>query len=212
VQLWTLHGEERTKEFLSRTLSYFALLAVAVIAGTTVVSSDVVVLLASKRYLQAHVLLPWLVAGLIISSLQVFFKAGLMLQHKPMKVAQATTLAAIFNMGLNVALIPRIGILGAAIATFLSYALWVFLMARAAFAVFPFAIQWPAIARYIGSAAVAWFVASRIDLPETLTRLLARGSVFCLVYAVCVLAVDKCIRHNLVRYAQECAIFSGSQQ
>lgn len=200
VQLWTHKGEERTKEFLSRTLTYFALMAIGIIGGTFVVSHDLIVLLASERYQQADVLLPWLVAGLTISALQVFFKTGLMLQQRPMKIARATTAAAIFNIGVNVVLIPELGVLGAAIATFLSYVLWVGLTAREAHAVLPFSIQWSLIGRYTCGAAVAVLVTSRIGTENAVARLLLRCAVFCLAYFVCVLAMDRILRRNVIRF------------
>jgi O-antigen/teichoic acid export membrane protein len=199
VGIWTNNGEERTKAFLSRTLSYFMLVAVGVVAGTMLVSGDLIVILASRRYLQGRVLLPWLVAGLTICALQVFFKTALMLRKEPMKIAHVTTVAALFNIGLNLVLIPRLGILGAAVATFVSYALWIFLMARAALRVLPFPIDYAALARYLISGAIGTYVASFIALQNTFARPLLRIAVFAGCYAALVFVLDRNIRDLALR-------------
>ncbi len=194
IDLWTNHGEEKTKEFLSRTLSYFALLAIGLIAMTVVVADDVIILAASAKYLQAKVLLPWLVAGLTICALQVFFRACLLLRHQPTRVAHATTIAAVFNIVLNLWLIPAMGTLGAAISTFLAYALWILLMARAAFSVLAFPVDYRAIAKYVLAGVAVLFSVRELHFQSTIIELLVRGTVGCGAYLLLALLLDSRLR------------------
>lgn len=207
MDLWTNHGEKRTKDFMRRTFSYFLLLACGTVAITIAVSDDVIVILASRKYLQAHVVLPWLVAGLGACALQVFFKTGLMLQRRPAKVAHATTVAAVFNIAVNLVLVPQLGIVGAAITTFLSYVLWVVLMARAASTVFPFAIDVRATSRYVACGVVTALVARQVYLQNTLARLGCRGIVAFGCYAGLVLLLDTHIRTLTLHWLQGAASY-----
>ncbi|MBZ5630070.1 MAG: flippase [Acidobacteriia bacterium] len=200
VEIWTKHGEEETKEFLGRTFAYFVLAAAWVVAMSTGLSDNVIVLLASRKYLQAQSLLPWLVAGLTICASQVFFRASLMLRRQPMKVAYATALAAIFNVGLNIVLIPWIGILGAAIATFLSYAFWIILMARAAFKAFRFPISYSAIGRYLLAGATVACALRLIHIENTIASLLVRLLVGSIGYPLILMVFDRDVRELVQRY------------
>jgi O-antigen/teichoic acid export membrane protein len=203
MDLWTHHGEQRTKEFLRRTFSYFILFACGIVALTVVMSGDLIVILASPKYLQAHVLLPWLIAGAAACALQVFFKTGLMLQRRPAKVAHATTVAAIFNIALNLIIVPRVGILGAAVATCLSYGLWVVLMARAAHKAFPFAIEYRAVIRYIGCGVATALVTSQVHLQNTYAHLGVRSIVGMSCYAGLVLLLDKKVRSVVLQLLRQ---------
>ena len=112
-----LSDEKATQDFLSRSLDQFILVAVAVVCVAIVTSRDVIVLLASRKFQEAHTLLPFLVIGLVLSAVTIYFRPGLMIHKRASKIAVATFYASILNILLNVILLPRIGLVGAAIAT-----------------------------------------------------------------------------------------------
>ncbi|KAA6458313.1 hypothetical protein DYQ86_20575 [Acidobacteria bacterium AB60] len=194
MDLWTNQGEDQTRDFIRRSLSYFVMFACGIVAITLAISGDAIVVLASRKYLQAHVLLPWLIAGLSACTLQIFFRTGLLLRNLPSKVAHATTVAAVFNVVLNLILVPRIGILGAAVTAFLSYLLWIVLMAWASHKVFPICIEYGPIVRYLACGAVTALVAGHVFLSNTVLRLLVRALVGLTCYAGLILLLDTRIR------------------
>src|SRR6202012_5513460 len=121
MKVWNNDGKEATQNFLSRSLDQFLLAAVAVVCVAIVTSRDVIVLLASRKFQEAHTLLPFLVIGLVLSAITVYFRPGLLIHKRASKIAAATFYACALNIVLNMILLPRIGLLGAAIATMISY-------------------------------------------------------------------------------------------
>ncbi len=61
-----------------------------------------------------------LVAGMLIMASREILGSGMFLKRRPWLMAQLNVVGALFNAGLNVVLIPRLGIAGAALATLIS--------------------------------------------------------------------------------------------
>ena len=141
MRVWNTEGKKATQDFLSRSLDQFILVAVAVVCVAIVTSRDVIVLLASRKFQQAHTLLPFLVIGLVLSAVTIYFRPGLMIHKRASKIAVATFYACILNIALNVVLLPRIGLVGAAIATTVSYGGIVLFLAYQSMRVLPYKLE-----------------------------------------------------------------------
>jgi len=72
MKVWAAEGKKATQEFLSRSLDQFVLVAVGVVCIAIVTSRDAIVLLASRKFQQAHSLLPFLVVGLVLSAVTIY--------------------------------------------------------------------------------------------------------------------------------------------
>ena len=159
MRLWVTEGPAHTQKFLNDALDKFMLLAMCILAGVAATARDAVVVLGSQKLKAAYPLLPVLMIGLMIYALHIFLNVGLLLYKKTYTMAKLITLAAVLNVALNVILIPRIGLQGAAIATLVSYAVFVVLLGRASFALLPLRFNVPGCLRYALSALAAAFVA-----------------------------------------------------
>jgi O-antigen/teichoic acid export membrane protein len=121
---WSSEGDlGSVSTALSRAVTFSLFLAVPVVIGGIILSSPLLYYLygsdfsAGSQALTALLLLqiPVIFANLQITSLNAL--------DQPKKSFTTTSIAAVVNIVLNVALIPLLGILGAAIATFLSVSL-----------------------------------------------------------------------------------------
>jgi O-antigen/teichoic acid export membrane protein len=65
---------------------------------------------------------PWLVLGLLFFATTMVTTTGLIVAKRTIEIALCTLAAAVLNVGLCIALIPRHGIGGAAVATAAAYA------------------------------------------------------------------------------------------
>ena len=125
MKVWIEQGEVATARFLSQALDMF-LMACGMIALLVYVGAkDIISILASKKFAAAHSLLPLLVCGLLVYALHIFFNAPLLIHKKSIELTCVTTVCCIANLAMNVVLLPRMGIMGAAVGTLLSYALLV---------------------------------------------------------------------------------------
>jgi O-antigen/teichoic acid export membrane protein len=194
MKLWTECGASETQGFLSRSLHNFLLLAIGVVAIVTMTSRDVVVVLASKKFADASHLLPVLVAGLLIYAIHIFLNAALLIYKKTVVMTKLVVIACVANLALNVILLPRIGISGAAWATLISYGLLVVLMGRVSFRLLPLRINYRSIALAAVAASVAMSVAIPVHLQHAFLNVVVRTITIALLYTGFLVAVDEQVR------------------
>lgn len=194
MRLWTAEGRERTIEFLSVGLDLFLMVAAGVFVAAAVTSRDAVILLASAKYRGAGGLMPMLVAGLLIYTTHVFLSAGLLIQKNTREMAKLLLYSALVNIGVNCALLPRIGLIAAPLATLVSNTLCVLLLGRASFKFLPLRIPWRALAGYGIAGLVAWAAASRIEAGSILLNFLCKGTAAVLVYTGMLCVLDARVR------------------
>ncbi len=182
MKLWAAEGKEATQRFLNRSLNFFLMVSVLVVCVAIVTSGDVVIVLASKKFHEAHTLLPFLVIGLVLTAMNIFFRPGLMIHKRVRKIAQATFVATVLNIVLNIVLLPKIGIMGAAVATTLSFLAQVFLMGYESLRILPFKLEWLALARYLVVGTAAAWIASLLQVGPPLAAAALKGSVILILY------------------------------
>jgi len=197
MRVWNTEGKKALQDFLSRSLDQFIFVAVAVVSVAIVTSRDVIVLLASRKFQQAHTLLPYLVIGLVLSAVTIYFRPGLMIHKRATKIAAATFYAGFLNVALNVILLPRIGLVGAAIATTVSYAGIVVFLAYQSMRVLPYKLELISFAKYATTgAAIAWLV-TQVPMETPLLSAVVKGSLILVLYAGILFAIDLRVRELL---------------
>jgi O-antigen/teichoic acid export membrane protein len=198
MRLWNTEGKKALQDFLSRSLDQFIFVAVAVVCVAIVTSRDVIVLLASRKFQQAHTLLPFLVVGLVLSAVTIYFRPGLMIHKRATKIAAATFYAGFLNVALNIILLPRVGLVGAAIATTVSYAGIVVFLAYQSLRVLPYKLELISFVRYAATgAAVAWLV-TQLPVETPLLSAVVKGSFILVLYSAILFAVDLRVRELLI--------------
>jgi O-antigen/teichoic acid export membrane protein len=122
VKLW---NEKRYEEFYAyndRALKW-VILIIAVICGLgTILAVPGVRIIASETFIESATVLPILLASMGCFLLACVFQRLLYAGQKTMAVLIIYLLAALINLGLNMALIPKLQLMGAAYATLISYA------------------------------------------------------------------------------------------
>ena len=162
MKLWNEEGREATQNFLSTGLSWFATAAVALTGLSLLCSRDAIELLASRRFMEAHYLLPILVPSLMLYATHIFLNVGLILEKRTVMMSGLVFGSAVVNIALNILLIPRIGITGAAWATLLSYALLIICMAAINRSVMPLHFNFTLFFQAIIAAVAAYALPAEI--------------------------------------------------
>lgn len=117
VVLYQKEGRERTEEFLSKCMHYLLVAIIPICIGYTLVSRDLLVTLASKRYLDAAQFSPIILFGSFFLGMNNILNAGLYLGKKTRVILAIMLTAVIVNIILNLLLLPDFGIMGSAVAT-----------------------------------------------------------------------------------------------
>lgn len=202
MKIWAQKGREETQAFLSRGLELLLLLNIGVLVPVALTSGDAMTVLASPKYHSSHRLLPILVAGLLLYAMHFFLSAGLLIHKKTFTAARMVIYACIFNIVMNIILIPRMGLLAAAVATFASYAFLVVILGRASFKVLPFRVEWSSIARYLLAGALAVAAVWRLDLGNSVLNLIVKSLLGLSLYAGAVWLLNPRVRDLITKVSE----------
>ena len=123
MRIWSDEGREATERFLARYVRGYMAFGMLVATFVSVNAESLVHLLASKKYADGTAIVPWVMVGMVLESFFTVATAGLFIRKRSGLIFALVAVAAVANIGLNVLLIPRFDIVGAAIATLASFAL-----------------------------------------------------------------------------------------
>jgi O-antigen/teichoic acid export membrane protein len=199
MKIWVEKGKEETQAFLSRSLNNFLALAVAIVCVVFLTSQDVIIVLASRKFQEAHRLLPILVIGLLVYAVHIFLNAALLIHRKTTTMTALVLYTCGANIILNIILIPRIGIQGAAVATLVSYFLLVILMGKVSFGLLPLTINYKAFAGNLLSAVVTYVAISQLHFQKALLGVTVKGSLALFLYAILVCMINPVVRAEVLK-------------
>lgn len=188
-------GEQATREFLARVLYFYLMVAAAVVCGLAVVGEAVVALVASAKYQEGAVIIPWVVAGMAFEGLLPVLGAALYIQKRSQVILVIVAAAAVVNIVANFVLVPRYGILGAAWATTGSYALMLALAAWQGRGVMHLPLPWLAMLRFSAAAITMALAIAQISLASAGLQLMVQIVLGVLVYAALMLGFDRSARN-----------------
>ena len=205
MKLWAEKGKEETQAFLSRSLNTFLAVSVGVVCVVLLTSRDVIVVLASRKFQDAHQLLPVLVIGLLVYATHIFLNAALLIHKKTVAMTGLVVCACIANILLNALLIPRIGLQGAAIATLISYLLMVVLMGRISFRLLPLQLDYSGMIGNLLAGAAVFLAVRPVQFHQAWLNAAAKGLMALGLYAVLVCFLNSGIRNAILQRRRRAA-------
>ncbi len=194
MKMWDTRGPQETGAFLSKALDNFIMAVMCVLAGVAVTAHSAVIVLGSQKLKEAAPLLPILALGVMLYTLHIFFTAGLIIHKKTVTMVKIVASAAALNIALNIWLIPRMGLQGAAVSTLISYAVFLALIARASLSVLPLRVNAPACLRYLLAGVTSVALVSRVEFSSHFFNFLVRGSLCVSIYGVVLYGIDRRVR------------------
>jgi O-antigen/teichoic acid export membrane protein len=101
---------------LARMFRIFAAMGLAAFVAISLLATPALHLLAAPRYQHSAAVVPFLLISVLFANMYNF-APGTAIKKKPLATAALTVAAGIANLALALALVPRLGIMGAGIAT-----------------------------------------------------------------------------------------------
>lgn len=194
MQTWTRDGKEATQHFLTSTIRYVALVFFPVVAGFIAVGDELLLLLASAKYQDAGIIIPFAVVGVGFFALSNVLNAGLIIHKRTGKILLHSFIAALINVILNMILIPKFNIIGAAIATLISYGFFLVAISISSYSLLPFSIRYGKISLYFVLAVIMAYCTTMITIDNLLLSLLFKILLGVFLYSALVLAFDTEVR------------------
>ena len=159
------------REIYRRMFVYFNLALFAGSIAIVLLVKDVLAVMVAPAFLPAYKLVPILLLTTIIQQWTAFCNLGLFLTNSTKLIAVSAIIAVIADLLLNLLLIPRYGMLGAAWATTAAYALRFAIIYVLAQQRYHIDYPWAKIAQLAGVLGIVWTVrllADRLQLPISL--------------------------------------------
>lgn len=197
LSIWSEQGKEATKIFLTSSLRYLLLILIPVGFGFAGVSANLISLLASDKYAEAQIIIPWVVSGIVIYGMRIVLDAPIYIYKKTFSILILMIISCSLNMVLNFFMIPVYGIKGAAIATLISNTVHVGMIVFISFRLLRYKIDFYHISIYIISSALMYLTVNQISIENNLLSLFVKIIVGIFAYSILVLVLDKDIRQSL---------------
>jgi O-antigen/teichoic acid export membrane protein len=183
-------GPEKTAEFCRQSLRDYTFIALPVIAGLASVGPELLPSLASSRYVSGAAIIPWVIAGMAVDGAASIVGTGLFLYKKTVLIMMCVAGSAVANVLCNLFLVPRLGILGAAISTLVSYALVFVTFHWGARRYLPVRIPWGTVLRASSAALIMYGVLMFLCPGRRFVTVGVRAAVGAVLYVGLISAID----------------------
>jgi len=186
------------KMVLKYSLKYFLLFAIPSTFGLSLLSKPMLVILSTPKIAsEGYLITPFVAVSAVFFGSFVIINHILVLEKKTKIMGSMYILAALLNFGLNLILIPYMGIVGAAVTTMMAYLSISIAGSRYCFKYFRFDIDYYFILKSIFASTVMSLVILRWD-PEGLPSVLFTVGICTVVYATVLLLLKGMTREELV--------------
>ena len=150
---------DEVKTHLSYSLKYLLALAIPFVFGAAILAGPVLNLFSTPEIAsQGYLILPIVALSTLFSAIYVPITHIIVLAKKTRITGAIWIVCALVNLGLNILVVPRLGILGAAITTLIAYALALALTTYYALKEFKFSIDRRFIIKSLIASAVMYLV------------------------------------------------------
>ena len=196
MSMWANENAEATAAFVSRSLRNVWRLLVPVGFGFAALSAPILTLIASAKYSDSSAMVPLLLPALLLGGTCFLPICGFTLHKKTGRLALIVLAMGLLNILLNLILLPRYGIRGAAMATLITYVVHAVLLYSIGFFYLRFKLQMRPVAVSFVLSLLMWLLLRSIGevSPILIVDILARTLVGVIFYTVGILTLDRELR------------------
>jgi O-antigen/teichoic acid export membrane protein len=162
--------DEDAKKLFSKVFTYFTLGMMVIFLTVSLFIDDIVRMKIAGRqffppvYWQGTPIVPWVLLAYVFTGAYTCFVVGVYLEKKTKYLPFVTGAGALVNVGANFLLIPRLGILGAALSTLFSYIVMAVGMYFASQKYYRIEYEWSAIIKMTVSAFLLFILSKNLGL------------------------------------------------
>ncbi|MBA7491971.1 lipid II flippase MurJ [subsurface metagenome] len=142
------------KTHLRYSLKFFLTFAIPAFVGLSVLSKSLLGVLTTSEFVEGYFIIPIIALAIVLFGSSTIMGNILMLVKRTKTLALVYGGSALLNIVLNIALVPVIGILGAALATLTTFTVHLIVMSKIGFRELPFDIDLKFIIRSIISSLI----------------------------------------------------------
>jgi len=152
-------------------------------AGLSAIARDLLDLMTRGVFVDAAPIVTWTAVGVFLQGVYLLTSIGLNITKQTGYYPASTIAAAVANVGLNYALIPRYGMIGAAWANAAAYAVQAGLAFTFSQRVYPVRYEYGRLGRALAASVLAFAAAAAVPSLPAVAGLFARGAIVVGVFA-----------------------------
>ena len=166
---------DKVKTYLSYSMRYFLFIAIPAVFGLYVLSKPILNILTTSEFASGSIVIPIIaLSGLLAGVFQIVINITLIVKKTTFNM-YIQIVAALLNIVFNFVLIPSIGILGAAIATLISYILMVIACIHISFKHITFDLNFIFISKCVVASSIMSIVVLSLDTDNIIELLIVSG-------------------------------------
>jgi O-antigen/teichoic acid export membrane protein len=147
MDAWESGHRERIHRVISTFSRYYLLTSVPVVAFSTVFARQIAALFLGESFRRGYTIIPWVLFGVFLWNFAMYGHKGLKLREKTGVMFVLVAVCCVVNFLLNLVLVPKYGYNGAAVSTFVGYALYPVLVHWVTRRYLAWSIPWGSAAR-----------------------------------------------------------------
>lgn len=150
--------DSNAKDFYSKALTYVIFVGVSLFLVLSLLSKEVIQIVANKQYWNAYTVIPIITLGYLVWSTRSILEVGTIVRRKTKVRVWYFFIGAVTNIILNLFLIPKYGMRGAAHATLISFVVMIIVVYYYNRKVFEIDYEWMRILKMCSAAALTFAI------------------------------------------------------
>jgi O-antigen/teichoic acid export membrane protein len=175
--------EPGAERIFSGITTYGVAVLALMTAGLSAIAADLLEVVTHGQYTAAAGVVSWTALGVFFQGIYLMTSIGLNITRRTQYYPVATAIAAAANVGLNVALIPRYGIMGAAYANGIAYAAQAVIAYQFSQRFYPIRYEFGRLTTVVAAAVVAYVAGIVLPAMPPVAGVLVRGTTVVVVMA-----------------------------
>ena len=172
------------KTYLSYSLKFFLLLAIPSFFGLSVLSKSLLVTLATSEFVEAYMVVSIVALATLLFHCSSFNTNVLNLFKETKKVGIVFGASALINVVLNIILVPLMGIMGAAVATLVTFMIHLFVVSKLSLKRLSYSIDFKFIGKSIAASIPMAFVVWKLNPYGAVSILISIGIAVAIYFGI----------------------------
>lgn len=182
-KLWDENQIDEVKIYLKYSLRYFLMITIPSVFGLAILAKEIILILSSREFVSGAIIIPFVVCGLLFHGIYTIISKILTSALRTDLIAISLGIASAINIALNCILIPIYGILGAAIATLITYAFVGIFVSIISSRYLKLKFDWIFIIKSISASLIMAFILVKLD-PTGILGMLTAIIICAIIYFI----------------------------
>jgi len=180
----SIKDKEYCDQYYSKALTYFVFIGFFIASLLSILSKDILHLIAKEPFWEAYRVVPFIAYSYLLLGVARILDVGIPIKRKTHYSAFAFIIAALLNLLLNWVLIPKYQMIGAALATFLSYFIVVGVEYPLNRILYKLSYEWRRISKIIFVGCFLYFLGNKVETGNTWSNIILKLIIILLYPAI----------------------------